>query len=467
MTTLSDISRRAELQPWDLDSDDAVARLEAAVQSSNDRKAIRRAFKFLGKYGSLPGIKRLLPRKSLPEIPALRGPHDLPNSILELIERLILKAGFKNDEVMKNDNKKVSDATIACYRAAMRHHFRTLTTCPADLARRYPNPVRDLTQVNDIEGLLDLSHLAATIRQTEQVDDNRGTISHVSAYQYYSDILVVLSRNDLLPDATFKAIKECRYMEEGRDLAEGMRPHIRIWCEALLKNPEKTRIFEGMHMILMGKAKAIIARAKAEGRDLTPKEMRKVRALGTAAATSAIEYTGRPIRLMNALGLRMSGAKQNFFVPDASEFDYRFKLFKDETKSKKDEASTSLRKEGGGHTVMAWYLKEIRPLFPHAKTSKFLFPSVETKSQSLDKRTFDCWFQRASAEAGLPMTFHMWRHGMASIILSLGFENLQIAADMLGNTPAVCAKNYAWIDQEKLFRTGQDLIIKHANRSKS
>ena len=34
--------------------------------------------------------------------------------------------------------------------------------------------------------------------------------------------------------------------------------------------------------------------------------------------------------------------------------------------------------------------------------------------------------------------------------------NLPHAAAMLGNTAAVCARNYAWIDDEKLILDGQE-----------
>lgn len=166
------------------------------------------------------------------------------------------------------------------------------------------------------------------------------------------------------------------------------------------------------------------------------------------------------------LRLRYRGPHANFFVPSKQKSDFRFVLPAEDTKAKKEEPETILRRELHGHEVMSWYLARIRPLFPHAERNIFLFPAVEDGEKPLYKGVFDVWFQRAATEAGLPTTFHRWRHGYATLLLDADPSNLQVAADMLGNTPAVCARNYAWINKAKVFQHGQDILIARSQEKK-
>ena len=57
------------------------------------------------------------------------------------------------------------------------------------------------------------------------------------------------------------------------------------------------------------------------------------------------------------------------------------------------------------------------------------------------------------------MTFHRFRHGYATLLLARGWDNLVFAAKMLGNTPEVCRRNYAWLDDEDIIERGQDILI--------
>lgn len=205
----------------------------------------------------------------------------------------------------------------------------------------------------------------------------------------------------------------------------------------------------------MESANAILNDAKAENRALTIAEMEKVRRMGTCAAACAIEWAGRPIRMANVLHLRLHGSRRNFYTPTGGRSTYSFKLFADETKSGKDEPETHLNERLYGPQVLSWYLKVIRPLYPHHKTSIYLFPAVLKESLPFNRGTFDKWFQRAASAAGLPMNFHLWRHGYASLLLLADWGNLPNAAQMLGNTPGVCARNYAWIDTEQLILDSQ------------
>ena len=474
MTTFADIARRASLEPWDLDTEGATTRLEAALPIKEDRKILRTGLAFLATYGFIPEIACLLPQGPLPTLPALRDHDTLPAHVDALLVEMVDKAAVQRDEVSGKDSRSVADSTRDRYLAALRHHVRALPHCPANPDLDYLRPVRDLASVNDVADLFALDHLKASIRRTEAVEHLPGTLSQASAYCYYGDILVVLSRNGLSSDEIYRSLKTSKFLKEGRELAEGMRPATKAWCSLLLSDPDRERRFRNMHRILQAKADAIFDAARAEGRDpfddscedLTASELARVRALGTAAAAAAIELAGRPIRMGNVLNLRLLGSRANFHTPGRHRPAYSFFLTAAETKTGKEEPPAPLRKELFGPQVLAWYLNKIRPLFPHAAKNIHLFPAVESPDLPLSKNTFDAWFQRAASEAGIPMTFHRWRHGYASLLLAQSWSNLQVAADMLGNTPAVCAKSYAWINKQKIYSHGQDIMIARARGHK-
>ena len=467
---LADIGRRAGIEPWQLAEPQALAQLEAAFAAPRDRARTRRSLQVLRKYAFIPELAALLPDAPLPELAKQRARDALPAHIEAKIRQMVERASMGRDEVTGCDSARVGKTRRDVFFAALRHHLRHLPQCPAEPALGYTQPVEDLAAVDDVSGLFALAHVKATIRRTAALEHLPDTLSQASAAAYYTDLLVVLARNGLVDDAFVRAVKTSRFLKEGRELAAGMRKKTRDWCEALLSDPERERRFRNLHRLLQAKAQQHLDTARAEGRDpfdaaagnLRQRELTMIRALGTAAAASAVALAGRPLRMSNVLGLRLKGARANFFRPTRDRKDWRFYLPAAETKSGKEEPLTTLRRELHGPQVLSWYLQTIRPLFPHADTNIHLFPAVEARDARLGNGTFDLWFQRAASDASLPMTFHRWRHGYATLLLDESWDNLQVAADMLGNTVQVCARSYAWIDSQKLYAAGQDKLIERA-----
>ncbi|WP_156477508.1 site-specific integrase [Falsihalocynthiibacter arcticus] len=402
----------------------------------------------------------MLPKEPICVFPTSRQYDALPAHIDAVLVEMAHIAGSERDLVAGKDSETIKDVTRAHYLSALRHHIRLLTQCPAEPAQGYDNPVEDLMTVNDVAGLFSIDHLKATIRQTQAVEHLQGTIRQVSAYDYYSEILVVLSRNGIDTAEIYKTFKSSIFLRQGKDLGRGMTEASKVWCASLMNTPDRERRFTNMHRILMAQAEKIFSHAADEGRPLLSKERTQIRKLGVCAATSAIEWAGRPIRLSNVLELRLRGSRRNFFTPTKAQPDYAFHLFADETKAGKSGERTALRKELYGPQVLAWYLRKVRPLFEHADDNLYLFPAVTTPGKRLGNGLFDTWFQSAASSAGLPMSFHRWRHGYATLLLASDWNNLQLAADMLGNTVPVCAQKYAWLDKPKLIKAGQDELIK-------
>ncbi len=473
---LSDIGRRIGIEPWELNDGDILNRLEAGFVTPSDLQNARKAQKFLNSYRYIPEIAAVLPTATLPVFPTYRQYQSLPDHIEVYLLELIKRAAGKVDEVMGNDDHKpISEKTKTVWRSALRHHVRTLVKCPAYPDLNYNRPITDLTTINDPSSLFEPAHLHATMRHTRDMEHLPGHICHVSGYNYYGDLLTILSRNDLLDSADCIKIKECSFMKQGAQLANGMTASNEAWCKALVQSPEKRKRFRNMHRLMVRDATAMIPPAaltmptqKPEdsqayreflAKHLSANDLARLRQIGTCAAACAIEYTGRPIRMANVLGLRLRGSQQNFFKPSNSHENWEFQLAAHETKSGKKEPMTPLNKKMGGPQVLAWYLNRIRPLFEHEATSIYLFPAVQAQGQSLNHKTFDTWFQRAASSVKLPMTFHKWRHGYASLLLASSWNNLSHAAQMLGNTPSVCEKNYGWIDEERLVLETQDTMF--------
>jgi hypothetical protein len=473
VTKLADVARRAGIEPWNLAEDVVMVRLEEAFDSPKDLQIVRKAQIFLNQYAILPEIAAVLPKEPVPIFPLRRLRQALPKHIEDFLSKMAERAGTERDEVAGKDQATVSEKTKKGWLSALRHHVRTLPHCPPNPEMDY-HPITDLKAVNDVASLFARHHLFATIRRTRDVEHLPDTISHASAYEYYCDIITVLFRNNperddfghvtgdgpnLISDSTGRKVLKCKFMREGRELAKGMTKKNEAWCESLVRSQTRRDHFRNMHRTMMVKADAILNAAKGENRALTTSEMQNVRQLGTCAAACAIEWAGRPIRMANVLSLRLQGSRRNFFTPDQGRATYSFTLFADETKSGKDEPETPLNAKLGGPKVLIWYLKNIRPLFPHYASSIYLFPGVEHPGQQLGRGTFDGWFQRAASAAELPMTFHQWRHGYASLMLAVNWGNLPFAAQMLGNTEGVCARNYGWIDKAKLILEGQAKVV--------
>lgn len=479
---LADLGRRQGFEPWDLANPDVVETIEDGLAHNTEREPVRSALRLLADHRFLPEIAALLPPADQPLVvlPTRRDLSRLPDHVDAVVRQLVAAASLSIDPTNGRARPRVAQKTIDGYLAAMRYHLRTLRRCAPEPAFGYAPPT-DLAAVNDVVGLFGVDHISATLRWTERHDHLPETLEARSAYQYYKDIERILKHARALPEGLPAVLVGSHYMQDARALCDGMTPEMQEWCEALVTDPAKERAFHAMHRTLMRTAEDLLARARREGRapehlrgalepddagltDLAPRELTRIRALGVAAAASAIELAGRPIRKGNVLGLRWRGGRRNFFAPTTARPSYGFHLAADEMKAGKAEPRCDIQAALYGARVLDWYLAVIRPLFPHAKRNIHLFPAVEHPTASLDHRTFDTWFQKATAETPLPMTFHRWRHGYATILLAEDWNNLQLAADMLGNTVGVCAKHYGWIDKQKTYSMAQNAMARRSKK---
>lgn len=460
LKTFSDIARRANLEPWDL-TEDMFDALEGAFVTSKERELTKKAFRTLNEWKRFVDFGDLLPQTSIPAPPARRLADALPPHIEARIDQLVSSAATRIDINTSKVHDAVSQETKNSYRAALRYHLKLLPYCPTDPDTAYDRPVSDLQTANDVDALFAPEHISATIRATEDREHLPSAVQADSALTYYKTIRMILERNADAFDAADVAdiklrIKSSEYFKDaGRD---EMPEHIQAWCRDLVKNPEKERRFHNLHRIFRVKAEEVMKNALDQNGvfdadRLSAQDRPRVIRLGVCAAVCAIMLTGRPLRLRNAIWLRHRGRRANI-NPRAG---WEFFIPAEEAKAGVKIPEMTPRVNRQGPAVLDWYLKSIRPLIDPKNESIYLFPSIRVPGGRLHPSTFRQWFQSAANDAGVPMTFHRFRHGFASILVRMG-ESMRNTADMLANSEAVCSKRYAFLDPDSSAKIAQDAM---------
>ncbi|TNF13009.1 MAG: site-specific integrase [Rhodobacteraceae bacterium] len=464
LKTFADLARRAHLEPWQLTGDMFDA-LEEVFVTAQDRELTKRAIRTLNEWNGIADFKDLLPPTPIPPLPARRLADDLPPHIEARIDQLVKTAATRIDINTSKTHNTVTQSTIDFYQAALRYHVKLLPYCPPDPDTAYDRPVSDLETVNDVDALFAPEHISATIRATEDREHLASAVQADSALSYYKTIRLILGRNDDAFDPGCVAeitrrIKSSEYFK-GVDRDE-MPEHLQNWCRDLVNDPDKERRFHNLHRILHAKAEKIMDGAldetgKFDADLLSEQDRMRVIRLGVCAAVCAIQLTGRPLRLRNAIWLRHRGRRANI-NPKAG---WEFFIPAEEAKAGEKIPEMSPRKERHGPAVLDWYLKKIRPLIDPENKSIYLFPSISVVGGRLNPSTFRLWFQSAANDAGVPMTFHRFRHGFASILIRMG-KSMRNIADMLANTEAVCSKRYAFLDPDRSAKQAQDAMVEAA-----
>ncbi|EPX79375.1 tyrosine-type recombinase/integrase [Litoreibacter arenae] len=464
LKTFADIARRAALEPWQL-IEPMFDALQDAFINPQERELTKKAFRMLNEWNGLVDFGDLLPEEPIPPLPTRRMSDTLPDHIEARVEELISIAATRVDINTSKVHNTVTPDTIKTYRAAMRYHLKLLPYCPPDPATAYDRPVADFKNINDIDALFAPEHISATIRATEDREHLPSAVQASSALGYYKTIRLILERNADTFDSEIAAeisrrIKSSDYFKDaGRD---EMPEHIQAWCRDLVNDLQKERRFHNLHRTFQAKAQKIMetaldGKSKFDPAHLDDSDRARLIRLGVCAAVCAIVLTGRPLRLRNAIWLRHRGRRANINPNN----DWEFFIPAEEAKAGVKIPEMKPRIDRHGPAVLNWYLKFIRPLIDPENKSIYLFPAIRTVGGRLNPSTFRTWFQSAANDADVPMTFHRFRHGFASILVRMG-EPMRNIADMLGNTEAVCSKRYAFLDPDRSAQIAQGAMARAA-----
>ena len=122
--------------------------------------------------------------------------------------------------------------------------------------------------------------------------------------------------------------------------------------------------------------------------------------------------------------------------------------------------------EDHGPEILKFYLREIRPLCPEADKTHCLFPPIEhahTTETGFLAGTFNVWLAEGSAEIGLPLSSHNFRHGYCSIAINGGRVSIEDLAKIMGDAVATVRRHYAWINgAASVVAVQKDIALRRA-----
>lgn len=309
-----------------------------------------------------------------------------------------------------------------------------------------------------LRDLLTCENATLVVRRWTANSDGIGKITARTANDYLKAIRVVMARNGMPPDKLKAHLGNNGFLNKGKKQGKSMSPVVRSFCETLLGSEKLTMTFLSLHVQLRNKAQTIFDKSQSENRQLTTQEMKDVRAIGTVAAFCAIETRGAPVRIENALGFKIRGEHITFHLPSRMADHATIVLSPEDTKNDNEIWAPIERGNLNGLEVIEWYMREIRSLYPEADKSDFLFPGIK-KRGSLNYNTFLEWFKRETRAAGLPMTPHNFRHGLASLLIESNPGRWDLLERLLDDTVGTACRNYGWVNKRTQRAKVQKFIL--------
>jgi hypothetical protein len=396
--------------------------------------------------GTVEGLADLLPQEGVLTLDfARRTMNNVPAHLdAELKSWIEASATEGYDETSGRYVSEWSKQTKDRYRAAFRHFLTTL--------KRQGIKTERARSIKDLATSANLNLWIDTVTAAQGAPD---AISARTQFQYASDILVLLTRISHEVSDVKRTIKGSGKLRKGRAETHKMADDVRDFCERLVRDRKVERIFAGQARLYHLGAKAILEQAGGQIGQLDRHQRGDLVRLGTVAAFAAIQLHGAPERKGVCLRLKLTGPDRNIFPPSRARKLWSFQIAGDLTKAGRERPDTEIDKIGSD--ILSWYLQHIRPFLDPYEELPWFFPAPQ-ESGSLSPRTFDGWILRSSEEIGLRMTAHKFRSGQATRLLSIDWNNLPLAANLLCNTQPVCARNYAWIDQKRVHRSAMDQL---------
>ncbi|WP_272007038.1 hypothetical protein [Roseovarius sp. ZX-A-9] len=470
MTALVDTCRAADVDPAILTLDQAENWISTTHVAQ--RKSLRKGLKVLDNLRGFDRLRPLLPPR--PVTPGSRPASrltTLPEPLQRAINTWVDVAARTQvkDPGYAHLAEPLSESTRAGYSAATSLYVKTLL----DL---YPG----LSNETDLSRLFTEDQVDCVLAAWGRNEAHKAR----TMASYAADLGALLQRNGLTEAGSYVTglIAVLPHLVEGRFAGNAMGPKVKRWCETLLRDPQKTNLFQIQHVEYYRRALETLAAAKRNGHDLphlsppevlatlsetergaVKKALRTARMFGVIAAYSAIALEGAPFRRQNMLSMRHTGPSKTMFLhltgrsphviikfPNAELKNGKFLSERGEEM----EAITIEKRGPGDHAVeiIRFYLTAIRPLFPEADKTHAFFPPLGTASSNnsgFAKETFYTWLAEASAEIGLPMNSHNFRHGYCSIDINEGRRSMEDLAKVLGDTVAVVQRNYAWVNAKQ------------------
>ncbi|MCE0505913.1 hypothetical protein LR948_11135 [Roseivivax sp. GX 12232] len=455
--SLSDRARTAELDPLDLTPDQVPAFLEALPV--HERGSSMTALKALDRLKRFPQIAGHLPSDydTAYLLPPSRSV--VPKEIRRKIAEMVKVARFDHstyDDVSESCTENFNEQTAQTYHAA----FVTLARAAKESGQV------DLASLDSLSPLFKKKNRIEAIRSLIDRAETDAGFSLRTAADYVRIVAQIGEANGFKMKGWRRSLKKNPALKEGHAAGEKMSPKNQEFCERLIHNPSDVRTFLRQHVLYQERAQDILATDKP-----IPKEkLRTARRLATCAAFSTLEIRGAGLRKGSALAAQCEGAQQNFFrKTSGGKKLFELRLARKDMKGGYVEMPPIHVRDDKycGYEVLDWYLTTARPLFDYAnpefcEKEKFARAThlfvAEKSARPLGGATFYNWMIRSSAEIGLPMFPHNFRHGFATLLLARSWSNRGRAAAYLGCSVGVLDTYYGWIDKRQKLEEVQDLL---------
>ncbi len=474
---LADRARETGVEPASF-VDGGIERLVEGAPTAAIRDKVFRALAVLDHYSCIRSVAALLPGKLDIEAVRRRFENTLPDRVTgwidELVEVARLKPGSWN-ETTQSHSARVKDGTADMYRSALRSYAWT-----ASLQR---SGAFDLDARLNLEEMFSEEVFGKVLAHWVDTSDAPDGLTARSARTYVSNCMTVAGRNGFDVSHMGKAMKHSTFLEEGKEAGEQMSEKSIQFCRPLVNDLAQRKLFLTQHLHYREIAEDLIATDKV----ICGERLNKIRRFGTCAAFAAMEIVGAPMRVSNAMQRKHRGPNADLLLPTDKDTHYLAIVPAKERKGRQTEAlRIKIQKNKfEGPQTLDWYLETIRPLFPFGNAvwceskedepldrirfglkkdgkrqaeSHHFFVSP-TSAKPMAKSLFYDWLVPVSESIGLPMTPHNMRHGIASILMARSLQNAPKIAALLGNTPAIVLKYYAWINREAVIEDAQSELF--------
>lgn len=451
LKVLAHAARRLHVQPRGLDV--STCNLIVASSSGNERGSIIRAMRRIDELFAFDDLLPFLPAKPIAFTPDILAPAlcALPEQWEACIAVWVLAVTHTSWDPVAQDYSDKHDKHAHVLRSALR------TTARIAVELGLCRPEDDIDQLLRDDAAL--TQIAREMFARKDRPKRDGRLKPRTSRKYLKGVNQVRAHLGIDTSLLTQILQNNKDARQGGKDDKEMTAENRKFCQDLIDSAKLRRKFFLSHRVLQDEANRIIGIAKSEGRDMTRSEVAEVRRLGVVACFAAIEIGGAPIRTSNAITLTSVGSDARIRVPKSARKPIKTYIPAARTKNKRTIEFEIKPSRHQFHDVIRWYIDVIRPLFPHATQSRYLFPSLRGEIGHISKSYFaECFKTLMRSVVALPMRPHQMRHGQTSLLLDRHPNEVEVIASRIGDHAETLRKYYGWMNALKLVERGQDLI---------
>lgn len=232
---------------------------------------------------------------------------------------------------------------------------------------------------------------------------------------------------------------------------KGMTAAHRNFCREIVQNRDQQRLFLNMHMICWSEAETRWKTFDMQGHH---EQIQTMNVCILAAILSVV--VNIPFRARTVTSIVLEGSYPDISLPKGQK-RIEFYIAPERLKiPKRFDATLEDSRQNRPRQILDWFIAGPRR---ELLRNPSMLPAENTNPELLfcgvGRARYNQILTNWSEEVGLRMTTHMFRHGLASILINCCECPMEEAARMLGNTVAVTERQYAF--QDLIRRRGDTL----------